>query len=564
MYVIITASDMETSLVPMSSPISKTLVPINNKPVLQYILDELYSYQGFIDEIVIVKRDVSDIVEYLNLHIQDNFFLTKIHCINGNDYKATLNPSYTILDDFYSGMEHLVDDIKVCPSEVLLWSADELVFDSRKLTDMTTGSFACMYKKSPVKIYRFDEFAHVVNTLITLKRDQNLHTMSDFINLYSQYDSLTILEDFGDYKVWQDKSSYYNLRSELLANNSYNSVNIEIDQKKQQLTKTNKYSLLDYSYKNEEVSRRVQYNLWSEGYFLENANQEQKIFLPEFIEKGINKRGDYCDFVTEEYIASTSLEELLLNENVTEENWSIIFNKLVDVIQNTFHINDIEDNDELYHSYLPKHRREQYISDFEESFNIMIDDLSNEFSDDYISTNYYKLCNNDIAEWKMFFDKFISMYKKNINKDTLIYNHTCERLVHSNLSLDNILYDTFTDTLKFINPRTRKYDIVDKWVDFAKLYMCLYTGYTAIKNKKFLSADTTITIPETLYHRMDMCVNILDDIFEEDSKFLKMYGLVCLLQEIYYGKFSGLDKETRVALLKYASQVRKSLYYSML
>lgn len=65
MYVIIPASDMETSMLPLSKPLCKTLVPINGKPVLQYILDELYSYQSDIDEVIIVKRDASDIRDYI-------------------------------------------------------------------------------------------------------------------------------------------------------------------------------------------------------------------------------------------------------------------------------------------------------------------------------------------------------------------------------------------------------------------------------------------------------------------------------------------------------------------
>ena len=554
MYVIISASDIETSLAPLSEPISKTLVPINKKPVLQYILDELYSYQSYIDEIVIVKKDIDDIKDYLKYNKQDDFFLTKIHCVEGNDYKHTNNSKYTILDDFYYGMEHLVDVIKVCPSEILLWSGDELIFDSRRLSDMTTGSFICSYKQSPVKVYRFDMFPHVVNTLITLKNDLNLHSIEDFIQMYSQHDKVSIMEDFGEYKKWQDKNSYYKLQAELLQKDEHESVYIDIDTKKQQITKTNKYMTADYSYRINELSREVQYNLWSEASFLEHANEEQRIYLPEFIERGVNKRGEYCDFVIEEFIQGTSLESLLLNESLFKDSWNNLIEKIKYVLSETFHIDELEDDEELYRSYVPSKIRDKFFTDFQNSVSDALIELQEYFSVNNISQNYYVLGNNDIVEWKMFFDRFFEEYKEYLTKDNIIYNYSCERMIHNNLTFDNIIYDTYNDKLSFLNPRTRMWDIVDKNRDYAFLYASVM-GLCAILNERFTKTNDEVNISSFIRKRMDDCLDSMDNIFENHI-FLKKYALVLMFLECYYKKNSDL--------LQFCNQLRRTLYFKSL
>ena len=555
MYVIIPASSMETALVSMSEPMCKTLVPINRKPVLQYILDELYSYQAFIDEIIIVKDDVSDIEEYLKYNKQDDFFLTKIHCLNGKNYTQPNTAETSFFDDFYTGMEHLVDDLKVRESEVLVWSADELVFDSRRLIDQTIGSFVCSYKNKPIKIYRFDDWVNTVNNLVLLKRDGQPHTIQDFLNKYKRNVDVTILRDFGSYKVWDNKVDYYKLQSELIATSEYSSVFVDIDLVKEQITKTNKYQNLDYSYTNNELSRAVQYNLWSEADFINKSDDEQGIFLPKLIEQGVNQRGEYCHYVVEEFIYGNSLDAILLNEKVTEENWNFILSKIVSILKEVFHNDDLEDDDELYHSYVPKKIREKHIDEYRDSLNNTLSELSSFFSKENQRTNYYFLSHNEIVEWKMFFDEFFDAYIKNSTKDDLIYNGTCGRLVHSNLFFENIVYDTFANNMTFINPRSRSYDIVNKNKDFATLYLSCYCGLDALLNGRYTTNYKEITISQPVQQQMDYCLSVLDELFD-DVEFLRMYAIILMFEMANSNK---LTTEKKVALLRYASQLKLSL-----
>lgn len=561
MYVIIPASDMETTLVPMSKPMCKTLVPINGKPVLQYILDELYSYQAYVDEIVIVKNDVSDIEEYLKYNKQDDFFLTKIHCINGKDYKHFVNPDYNFLDDIYTAVEFLVDEMNASPSEILIWSADELVFNSKRLTDTSTGSFFCMNDLKEVKIYRFDYFVGVVNTLVYLKNDKLPHNIKDFIESYGAKDKLSCLTDFGDYKEWKDRTAYYQLQTALMQEDDHASVKIEVDLDKEVITKINKYVDEPYSFDIMEKSRSVQYDLWSEANFLESATSEQSVFLPRFIERGINKRGFYCDTLTQEFVCGSTLSSLLINSDISKEGWSNLMNKIVSVNKEVFHKDSLEDDDELYHSYVPKDKRKFYIEELSDRMNAVLHSLSQTFTKENECFNYYSLSNNDIAEWKMFFELFIKECEKNITKDTLIYNGSCDRLVHNNLLFENIIYDTFTNKITFINPRSRKWDVLDKNRDFARLYLSAYAGYDALVDYKYSERNGVITLSEKVRTNMEMCEDALDEIFEGTKTYLKLYALFLMLE---IAMSDSLSMDRRVSLLKYASQLKKRFIFKVI
>ena len=280
--------------------------------------------------------------------------------------------------------------------------------------------------------------------------------------------------------------------------------------------------------------------------------------MQELIEQGINKRGEYCDWITEEFIQGTSLETLLLREELTRDNWNSILEKIVHVIQQVFHEDGIEDSDELYSSHITKQIRERYYDGVKKELFDRLYELQSEFCYDNRFSNYFYLDCNAIAEWKMFIDEFMSVYFNYIDKATIIYNGTCERLVHNTLTFDNILYDTFTSQLHFINPRTRQWEIVDKNKDYALLYLSCYCGLPALKYKLYDEENDIVTISYPIQEKMSDCVYILDDIMGNDSSFIKMYSILLLfLSSSEREKYSV---EQRVIMLKYARQLKNSFY----
>jgi hypothetical protein len=120
--------------------------------------------------------------------------------------------------------------------------------------------------------------------------------------------------------------------------------------------------------------------------------------------------------------------------------------------------------------------------------------------------------------------------------------------------MKNIIYDTFTNRMVFINPTSRNLDIVDKNKDYASLYMCAM-GLSAIDSKKFIEDCREITISKVAQERMNVCLDILNDLFD-NSEYLMMYAL--------YEMFLIAHKKKDAYLLKYISQLRTSLYFDML
>lgn len=556
MYVIIPSS--EKIKISFLKETYKTMFPISGKVILQYILDELYSYQEYIDKIIIVGDSTNFIEEYLSFNKQDDFFLTKICCISNKNYRDITNKETSFFDDFYTGVKFLVDTLKVCPSEILLWHGSELVLDSKKLIDLSLESFVCINDKNIINIFRFNDFISVVNSLVYLNEHINSSiTIQDFLTLYKKNNELILLEDFGNYKKWDTQKDYYNTQSYFLENNTHNSILINVNLSEEQITKTNKYVDYEYSYYINELSREVQYNLWSEAKFLSSATQQQSVFLPELIDQGINKRGEYCDWITEEFIHGITLDSILLYDNI--ESWKDITIKIINTLQNIFHIDELEDSDELYTSYVPKHTRENsYIVDVKNKFCNSVLNLKNEFSYDNREINNFVMDNNSIVEWNIFIDDFINEYSKRINKDNIIYNGSCNRLIHNNLTFDNIICDYYTNRIYFINPRSRKWDIIDKNIDYVYLYLSCYAGISVLNNNFYtIDCKGTININENLYKKMLDCTKSFDDLLT-DNIFLKMYAILVLLLES--SKQNKYSTENRIVMLKYARQLKNSFY----
>ena len=242
-----------------------------------------------------------------------------------------------------------------------------------------------------------------------------------------------------------------------------------------------------------------------------------------------------------------------INEDITEDNWRMILQRIKTVLCDDFHRNDLE-GDEVWNEYVPQKTRKKFLEEKREFAFAALDDLQRFFCEENVRENYYVLRRNDVAEWKMFFDKFFEEYENNLTQDNIIYNFTCDRKVHNNLSMKNIIYDTFTNRMVFINPTSRNLDIVDKNKDYASLYMCAM-GLSAIDSKKFIEDCREITISKVAQERMNVCLDILNDLFD-NSEYLMMYAL--------YEMFLIAHKKKDAYLLKYISQLRTSLYFDML
>ena len=179
MYIIIPASEMT------QSNTLKTLECVSGLPILQHILDELYSYQEHVDKIVISTQDIKAVQEYIDYSVTDEFLRTKICVINGK--------TPTIEGNMYAAVEHLVDCLHVKHGYVLVWNGSTLAKDTFKLTDLTEGSFVCTQNKLPIGIYRFDDITYLVNILVKFSFDNIDNSMNDILREYYLNDEIKML-----------------------------------------------------------------------------------------------------------------------------------------------------------------------------------------------------------------------------------------------------------------------------------------------------------------------------------------------------------------------------------
>lgn len=562
MYVIIPTSDIETQLCPLSEPISRSLMTINKKPCLQYIMDELYSWQYLIDEVILVKKDVSDLKEFISYNVVDEFFKTKIRFVETTKCKCSNKQEFSIVDDFYSAMEFLVDEEHAEGSDILVWSGDEFIRDSGKLADITNGNFVCTYKGKDVNVWHFNDFVACVNANVKAKENDGYQTMKDFVTYYKQFsfEEVEILElsEWCDYHKWATPMQRTLLEVLLQQESGKDDCIKSVDLVKQQMTLTNKYADMDYDYETYQKSHQVQYNLFTLAQVLEEATDEQNVFLPNFIDRGINVAGEFTNEVTLEYVKGDTLSDWLF-QNLPQETWDNMIRKVCLVMTETFHNICFEEGWDKYDSYLQARQIVAYRENLISRFNDALEMINSKYTCCCCyNQSDIALGNNDYAEWKMLIDEFAENMGCYIDKDSVISNMKNDKLVLGGCDFDNIIFDTYNNRLVFLNPLYRKYEIVDMYEDYAVLYLSAMVGVDAFENNRLYTCyncnKECVKIPTAYRQQMEKAIRALDSFFKKDAFFIKIYGLLLCLE--YVANYDG-EPEIQAQILEHINGMKK-------
>lgn len=547
MYIIIPASEMT------QSNTLKTLECVSGLPILQHILDELYSYQEHVDKIVIPTQDIKAVQEYIDYSVTDEFLRTKICVINGK--------TPTIEGNMYAAVEHLVDCLHVKHGYVLVWNGSTLVKDTFKLTDLTEGSFVCTQNKLPIGIYRFDDITYLVNILVKFSFDNIDNSMNDILREYYLNDEIKMLENFGTYYDWQSADGYFKAEADFNEASEHSKVLVKIDREKQTLSKHNKFADLPYSHEVHQKSKKVQAMLFGEQDFLSKADAEQALYLPHLVSIGITLAGEYLDDITEEWIPYQKLDSFLVNSSLSDKEWSEVLNKIVKVLSEVFHKDGME-YDEMIDSIVPKKIRNQRLIAFRERAEGELETLQKMFCEGFWDEYYYTLSNNDVAEWNMFFDKLFELQERMVTQENTLYQGVCERRVHGSLSFDNIAYDKATGHMKFLNPHYKAVSIMHTLQDYAYLYTSCFVGIHALERGKYKNLNGSITLQQSIKETMDACTRKLDYILgSEIAEVCKMLSIYIIFSNVANGVY---DAPTSIAVMKFLNQLRTDLYWDKL
>lgn len=547
MYIIIPASEMT------QSNTLKTLECVSGLPILQHILDELYSYQEHVDKIVIPTQDIKAVQEYIDYSVTDEFLRTKICVINGK--------TPTIEGNMYAAVEHLVDCLHVKHGYVLVWNGSTLAKDTFKLTDLTEGSFVCTQNKLPIGIYRFDDITYLVNILVKFSFDNIDNSMNDILREYYLNDEIKMLENFGTYYDWQSADGYFKAEADFNEASEHSKVLVKIDREKQTLSKHNKFADLPYSHEVHQKSKKVQAMLFGEQDFLSKADAEQALYLPHLVSIGITLAGEYLDDITEEWIPYQKLDSFLVNSSLSDKEWSEVLNKIVKVLSEVFH-KDSAEYTEIADSIVPKKIRNQRLIAFRERAKGELEALQKMFCEGFWDEYYYTLSNNDVAEWNMFLDKLFELQERMVTQENTLYQGVCERRVHGSLSFENIAYDKATGHMKFLSPHYKAVSIMHTLQDYAYLYTSCFVGIHALERGKYKNLNSSITLQQSIKETMDACTRKLDYILgSEIAEFCKMLSIYIIFSNVANGVY---DAPTSIAVMKFLNQLRTDLYWDKL
>lgn len=452
--------------------VPSVLYPINNYPVLDYLLD---IYCNVVDNIYIVVNERKEYVyEYIRNH--------NLNHIKIIDLTKTKDLGYTILQ----GIEFILDDTKYIKEEIELYinfgdtilkdditniKKDSVYYSKTNLEEKWTffdkndyGSLTqiidkqASIQKHDIKNFFVGVFyitnVRLLGTCLKESLDNENDSMDSFFKAIKKY-SLSSPFKYIFARHWFDighGEQYFDAKIDVRPR-TFNQI--RIDKERGILTKTssNKKKLID------EIN-----------WYLKLPNNV-KYMTPRIYEYSTEITNP---FVSMEYYSYHTLHEIYLYGDLKNKQWETIFKRIKLVIDDMSKhtISDEKENIEFS-------LRDMYLNKTIERLNVLSD-----------NEKFYKFFNKSITlNGKKFpsLNELIERLKEIIEKN-LIKNDLKFSVIHGDLCFTNILIDDNFNFLRIIDPRGRfgKYDIYgDSRYEFAKLFHCLEGKYDYIINNLF-------------------------------------------------------------------------------
>ena len=519
--VIIPAAGLGTRMRPLSNGLSKTLIPLNGKPILAWILDELSDIDGIradIDEIVIVTNSSGDIRQFLDTVYKDTKLHSKIKTVI-QDRKKYPGPGGAII----TAMDQV---ISYGGANVLVWLGDTVClypdydfgtsFLGIAQVPSTTAPRWCIpvlengkleFLNKPDSTFETD----TVNALIGLyymrnfsidwtkymePRDSEIE-ISELILDWKSKKNLSI-ELLDETEYWYDcgeLDSFYESKAKLLG----------VFCREQSGLTVNPYYGAVSKYSNTE-SGIAKLNDEYEWYIKRTGGQ--KLFIPKIIDHDENS-------YTMDICPGSTLADILIYENVPKK----VFASLVERAISIYHHFFINYFDTLISKSL---FYETAVNNYSNVVNAFYRERA--LSRLYKHEDLYKslLKDYDILIQHQFIDRLCSdLIKDYANK---VEHGTPENMIrtdrgydiHGDFHLGNILFDSMTGKYTFLDPRGGKMysDFADTYYDMAKLYHDIYCGYFLIVKGIYTIKDNQVIFSDYYQEIMNFLVERLDKYLE--------------------------------------------------
>lgn len=433
--VIIPAAGSATRLRPLTTSMSKAMVPINGKPCIDFILDRVLREPN-VGKIVIVDGALDDIRNHVGRRYGDRVTFVKQGELLGPRHAIEVGMNAVELD------EHVV-----------VWLGDAIILDEDVVFGLDFLMTIEAEDQSPWCVWGGQGTLQYVNkpksTVPGARALVGLYSFSDakaariaftFTHGYDISDALLAYERTGRLfhdlpaKEWYDigePRTYHETRAKLLNRKARAFNTFDYDADLGLLTK--RPATPDSAYVNTILSEKKWY---------EELTKEQSMFVPRTFpcEHGLSMT----------FSSGILLSDLLLYDDIPESTWSYIIRRLVNVVEKYFHS-----------ERMPLERMVRFNAD------AVI--MWYEKTQSRLQGAGFE---SDVVEALMELARQMARAARPVGA------------IHGDLHLGNVLYDPQTDRLTLLDPRGRFGDTYgksgDALYDWAKLAHDMYFGYYAL------------------------------------------------------------------------------------
>lgn len=515
--VIIPAAGLGTRMRPLSNGLSKTLIPLNGKPILAWILDELNDIDGTradIEEIVIVTNSSGDIRQFLDTVYSDTKLYSKIKTViqNQKKYPGPGGAIITAMDEAisYGGANVLVwlgDTVCLYPdydfgtsflgvalvpaTTAPRWCVPVLENNTLEFLNKPDKPFDTDTVNALIGIYYMREFS-IDWTKFIEQRTSEIE-ISELILDWKHKKKLSI-ELLDETEYWYDcgeLDSFYESKAKLL----------NVFCREQSGLAVNPYYSAVSKYSNTE-SGIAKLNDEYEWYIKRSGCQ--KLFIPKIIDHDENS-------YTMDICPGSTLADILIYENVPNK----VFSGLVERAIHIYHQFFVNYFDNLIEK-----------SEFKKTALNNYSNIVNSFYRERALNRLYKneqvylslFADYDILEPHQFIDTLckdlINEYGNQLQSEDMPENMIktdSGKDIHGDFHLGNILFDSMTGKYTFLDPRGGKMytEYADTYYDMAKLYHDIYCGYFLIVKGIYTIEDDRVVFSDHYQKIMDFLVKTL-------------------------------------------------------
>jgi dTDP-glucose pyrophosphorylase len=457
-YLILAAGKINYLSLPVNTNSSNSMIPVNGKPVIAWILEDLIKKNAEVVYIVTRNDDV---------HL--NQFLKRTYSNKLNLKIVEVTKTDSILDSLKFGLKHVnpQNPINILLGDTLITDSLPNESDYILVQEVTESSRWCLTT--------FDAQQHIERFI---EKEPNLHgTIFAACGFYSIQNTKLLVEQteiaqqFGERQLSDVLNRYKSLQplKVIFAKRWYDFGNIDnFIKAKQELLQSRYFNTLTIDPLLNTITKVSEFNekLRNELNWYEYLPERLRVLTPRIVSKDEHDKRLY---LVQEYYGYPNLSELYLYSDLNSQSWYSIIKKLL-----------------LLHSELGKYKgelnKEEYFSVYYLKTKDRLSDLVNdvlwknilEFKTIYINGEAY--------------DNITSL-EAQIERMCRAISHSGQcTIIHGDFCLSNILFDINSQITKLIDPRGsfgKKGIYGDPRYDIAKLRHSFVGNYDFIVSDLF-------------------------------------------------------------------------------